>query len=215
MSWLGRNSLGSSKLPTRTVTRSGRESRRPKSGDPHAAQKARLVVCPLSADREVLRAPVSYGESRFGYGQDRGKCTASLALTIPTVTIEREKRFRRTFIVNRATGAAARERCGHKSVPPFVVRLFVASVVRLNSFSHLYGRVTTIACPGETLNVLPQPPRPHRDGLRSVRTATGPRSAWRRLLDGRGLPRPKSLDASIKPSAAGAYRIHSQRPCQY
>jgi len=33
------------------VTNSGTEPGRPKSGDPHAAQKARLVVCPLSAVR--------------------------------------------------------------------------------------------------------------------------------------------------------------------
>src|SRR5438094_7471707 len=49
MSWLGRNVLGSSKLPARIVTISGAEPGSPNRGDPQSPQNARVVACPLSA----------------------------------------------------------------------------------------------------------------------------------------------------------------------
>src|SRR6266436_8409194 len=49
MSWLGRNVLGSSKLPARIVTISGAETGSPNRGDPQSPQNARVVACPLSA----------------------------------------------------------------------------------------------------------------------------------------------------------------------
>ncbi len=49
MSSLGRNVLGSSKLPARIVTRSGAEEGSPKSGEPQSPQNSRVVACPLSA----------------------------------------------------------------------------------------------------------------------------------------------------------------------
>jgi len=72
--------------------------------------------------REVLWAPLRDGEGRFGHAQHRGKRTARLALTIPTVTIEGEEWFGRTFIANRPTGAAASEGSSHKRPPGVVVR---------------------------------------------------------------------------------------------
>src|SRR2546428_13795375 len=49
MSWLGRNVLGSSKLPARIVTISGAEPGSPNRGDPQSPQNARVVAWPLSA----------------------------------------------------------------------------------------------------------------------------------------------------------------------
>jgi len=71
-------------------------------------------------EREVLRAPPHDSEGRFGHAQDGGKGTARLALTIPTVTMEREEWSCRTFIANRAARAATREGSRHRHIFPLL-----------------------------------------------------------------------------------------------
>ena len=72
--------------------------------------------------------PVREREGRFVHDQDRSKCTASLALTIPTVTIEGQEWLGRTFIANHTTGAAIRKRSRHRTIllyysPPYHLNL--------------------------------------------------------------------------------------------
>src|SRR5215813_14158492 len=79
------------------------EERRPAGG----AEGPRGRVPAGRREREVLWGSLHDAEGRFGHAQDRGKGSARLALTIPTVTIEGEEGRGRTFIADRPTGTAA------------------------------------------------------------------------------------------------------------
>src|SRR2546422_6001112 len=95
MSWLGRNVLGSSKLPARIVTISGAEPGSPNRGDPQSPQNARVVACPLSAG----------GSKDFGLPWD----TANAAFGTPqtgTKALPDSPRQSRQLQVGEKNGAA-------------------------------------------------------------------------------------------------------------
>ncbi len=100
----------------------GRPTRRTEAVGDGVAQVARDDIIRRLAGRE--------GEGRGGNPHIGGERPTRRALAIPTVTARHNERFRRTFIANRATGAATCKwsRDSHKKNPPFSSRPYQFAV---------------------------------------------------------------------------------------
>src|SRR5438309_5465276 len=122
--WLGTRGVDVPARPelTRVVQTTGSNShdvypgawfakkRRPALG----AEKPPSRMTTVRLDVEVLRPALRQCERCSGHGENWGKGTPSLSLTIPTVTVQRKEWGRRTLIANRTTGTATSERGRHR-----------------------------------------------------------------------------------------------------
>src|SRR5207244_13484552 len=65
------------------------------------AEGAPSRVTTVRLDVEVLQAALRQCERRSGHGEERGKGTPGLSLTVPTVPVQRKEWRRRTLLPNR------------------------------------------------------------------------------------------------------------------